>query len=102
MTDTKLSVLLLVLILGWYILLALGGAAWMLFGLAWGSEVYRGRGMPLIEWVILFAPLLVSIALLIASIISWRRGKRLVVSALFIVSLVIAAIMASLSGALGL
>lgn len=102
MTDKRPSVLPLALISAWYMLLALGALAWLVFGLAWSSEVYRGRGMPLIEWATLLAPLLITAALLITTIRSWNRGKRHIAYALFIASLVIAAIMASLSGALGI
>jgi uncharacterized protein with PQ loop repeat len=76
MTQGRPSQAPLVLMCMWYLLLAAGSFVWFFVGILFGSEAYRDRGIPLIEWGMIAGPLLMSVALLIATIVLWNRGRR--------------------------
>ena len=75
MMERKQSDIPLVLMILWYALLLAGTGMLMFFGMAFGSEAYRDRGIPLIEWVIIAGPFLVCLAMLAATVWLWNAGK---------------------------
>lgn len=89
MTHPKPSNLPLILMTMWYVLLSLCALILAFFGLIWGSEVYRGGGIPIGELAITYGPLLVTVTLLIATIMLWNKGRRTVTYGLFAGSLLI-------------
>lgn len=91
MTGKPPSAAPLVLMTMWYVLLGAGSLLWFFIGLMFGSEVFRDRGIPLMEWAMIVGPLLTTAALLISTIVLWKQGRRGITYALFAASLVLGA-----------
>ncbi|WP_298465183.1 hypothetical protein [uncultured Erythrobacter sp.] len=102
MEQEKRSSWPLVLMLLWYGLLLAGSALVLLMGLMFGSEVYRGRPMPFVEWAIILGPFVVSLALLLGTIFLWNTGRRTIAYALCGLTLIAAPILLLGAGALGI
>lgn len=75
MTESKPSNLPFLLMLLWYALLIIGAGMLLLIGMAFGSEAYRDRGIPLFEWLIIGSPFLVAVALLAITIWLWKTAR---------------------------
>ncbi len=75
MTETKHSNLPLVTMLIWYALMIMGSGMLLLIGMAFGSEAYRDRSIPLLEWLIIGGPFLVAVAMLAATLWLWSRAR---------------------------
>lgn len=83
MTEAKSSNLPLIGMILVYMLCALGAFGHFFMGLLFGSEVYRDRGIPLAEWVLIAGPLMVIGAMLAATIMLWNKGHRRIAYGLF-------------------
>ncbi len=75
MTETKPSNLPLAMMLIWYVLMIMGCGMLLLIGMAFGSEAYRDRAIPLLEWLVIAGPFVVAIALLVATLWLWNRAR---------------------------
>lgn len=67
----------------------LGSGAMLLLGLAFGSEAYRGKGIPLHELAVIGGPFIVAAALLVSTVLLWNTGKYRATYALFAMSLIL-------------
>ncbi len=76
MTDRGGSNLALAAMLVWYGALLLGSGAIMLIGMAFGSEVYRDKGIPLEELLMIYGPFLATAVSMGATIYFWNKGRR--------------------------
>ena len=70
-----------------YVLFVLATLRWFQKALMLGLETYRERGISLVEFAVLAGPLLVTVAMLSATIMSWNKGRRKVSYALFMTTL---------------
>ncbi|MEO9463422.1 MAG: hypothetical protein ABJ242_11895 [Marinomonas sp.] len=83
MSEQKQAIWPLVLMLIFYGLMLVGSAVLLFFGLAFGSEAYRERGIPLEELLMMSGPFIVSLALLVATVFLWNAGKYLATYIMF-------------------
>lgn len=83
MTEPKQAVWPFVLMLIFYGLMLVGSSVLLFFGLAFGSEAYRDRGIPFEELAMMSGPFVVSLALLVATVFLWNAGKYLVTYIMF-------------------
>lgn len=83
MTRGKPSVLPLIAMTMVYLLCALAAYGYLHMSLMFGSEIHREQGIPLAEWAVITAPLLVTITMLSATIVFWNKGLRRVSYGLF-------------------
>ncbi|QUL39227.1 hypothetical protein [Erythrobacter sp. JK5] len=100
MTDSKPSNWPIVVMIAWYVVLLAGSAGIFLIGLMFGSEAYRGRPMPIIEWLLIGGPLVLNAALLATTIWLWNTGRRTASIALTGASLIVVVGLVALGGLL--
>jgi len=74
---------LLALMIVWYVCLLFLSGVWLLFGMAFGSEAYRGKPMPVLEWLIIGGPFVISTAFLVGTILLWKSGKTKIANILW-------------------
>lgn len=102
MSEARQSNLPLIFLIIWYLLAMVGTGGMLMIGLMFGSEVYRGRPMPLVDWVVIAGPFLVNVVLLILTIWLWNSGRRQATYAVFGLSILGFLGFLVLGGALGI
>ncbi|TRD10550.1 hypothetical protein FGU71_00820 [Erythrobacter insulae] len=89
----------LILLLVWYGILLIGTGGMFLLALAFGSEAYRGRPIPLGEMAIICATVLITVAFIALTVYLWNTGQEQFVFMLFGLSVIGAAIILLAAGA---
>ncbi len=83
MTEQKQAIWPFVLMLIFYALMLVGSSVILFFGLAFGSEAYRDRGIPFEELAMMSGPFVVSLVLLVATVFLWNARKYLATYIIF-------------------
>ncbi len=86
MTAPKTSNRPLIAMIAVYMLFVLATLRWFQKALMFGSATYRERGISVVEIAVVAGPLLVTVAMLAATIMWWKKGKRKVSYALFAIT----------------
>lgn len=87
MSEAKKPVWPLILMLLWYALFLAGSGFALILGLSFGSEAYRGAGMPAAEVLPFAIPFVLVIIATLSTVLLWHSDKRNLAYALCATSL---------------
>ena len=75
MSEEKKPVWPLLVMLIWYAVLLAGSAMLLVIGLSFGSEAYRGAGIPFGELLPMIMPIALVVIFILSTVLLWNAGK---------------------------